>query len=147
MFFLLRLAPGAKLAETVPPGSDRYFFTLTGEARVSDGKLRIFRSFDGAMARARALVVRRALEYLLQGQIVAEGYAFLVESIYRISDLELASRLSFFLWSSIPDEELLALAERQIEAVLMALLPVCPGVTFGRCAPCSKSATPACRGE
>ena len=32
---------------------------------------------------------------------------------YRISDLELASRLAFFLWSSIPDEELLALAERE----------------------------------
>jgi hypothetical protein len=31
---------------------------------------------------------------------------------YRISDVELASRLSFFLWSSIPDEELLDLAER-----------------------------------
>ena len=31
---------------------------------------------------------------------------------YRISDLELASRLSFFLWSSIPDDELLDLAER-----------------------------------
>ncbi|MCZ6489178.1 MAG: DUF1592 domain-containing protein, partial [Acidobacteria bacterium] len=31
---------------------------------------------------------------------------------YRISDLELASRLSFFLWSSIPDDELLGLAER-----------------------------------
>jgi cytochrome c5 len=31
---------------------------------------------------------------------------------YRISDLELASRLSFFLWSSIPDEELLSLAEQ-----------------------------------
>ncbi len=30
---------------------------------------------------------------------------------YRISDIELASRLSFFLWSSIPDDELLALAE------------------------------------
>jgi hypothetical protein len=29
---------------------------------------------------------------------------------YRISDLELASRLSFFLWSSIPDQELLDLA-------------------------------------
>jgi hypothetical protein len=29
---------------------------------------------------------------------------------YRISDLELASRLSFFLWSSIPDEELLKVA-------------------------------------
>ena len=31
---------------------------------------------------------------------------------YRLSDLELASRLSFFLWSSIPDERLLDLAER-----------------------------------
>ena len=31
---------------------------------------------------------------------------------YRISDLELASRLSFFLWSSIPDDELLDAAVR-----------------------------------
>ena len=31
---------------------------------------------------------------------------------YRISDIELASRLSFFLWSSIPDDTLLTLAER-----------------------------------
>ena len=31
-------------------------------------------------------------------------------SPYRISDLELASRLSFFLWSSIPDDELLHVA-------------------------------------
>ncbi len=31
-------------------------------------------------------------------------------SVYRVSDLDLASRLSFFLWSSIPDDELLKLA-------------------------------------
>ena len=31
---------------------------------------------------------------------------------YRITDLALASRLSFFLWSSIPDDELLTLAEQ-----------------------------------
>ena len=31
--------------------------------------------------------------------------------VYRIGDVELASRLSFFLWSSIPDDELLAAAE------------------------------------
>ncbi|NOT28166.1 MAG: DUF1592 domain-containing protein [Acidobacteria bacterium] len=31
---------------------------------------------------------------------------------YRVSDLELASRLSFFLWSSIPDTQLLDVAER-----------------------------------
>jgi hypothetical protein len=31
---------------------------------------------------------------------------------YRISDLELATRLAFFLWSSLPDAELLAVADR-----------------------------------
>ena len=35
---------------------------------------------------------------------VAEG------TVYRVSDLELASRLSFFIWSSIPDDQLLNLA-------------------------------------
>ncbi len=37
---------------------------------------------------------------------VAAGAAF------RVTDLELASRLSFFLWSSIPDDELLGVAAR-----------------------------------
>ena len=48
---------------------------------------------------------------------------------YRVSDLELASRLSFFLWSSIPDDELLdaaaggqlktrAVLERQVARML-----------------------------
>lgn len=34
------------------------------------------------------------------------------DSAYRVSDLELASRLSFFLWSSIPDDQLLDAASR-----------------------------------
>jgi hypothetical protein len=33
-------------------------------------------------------------------------------SVYRVTDIDLASRLSFFLWSSIPDEELLDAAVR-----------------------------------
>jgi hypothetical protein len=33
-------------------------------------------------------------------------------AVYRISDLELASRLSFFVWSSSPDDELLGLAAK-----------------------------------
>ena len=43
-------------------------------------------------------------------------------SIYRLSDLELASRLSFFLWKSIPDDELLDLAadERLSEPGVLA---------------------------
>jgi uncharacterized protein DUF1592/uncharacterized protein DUF1588/uncharacterized protein DUF1585/uncharacterized protein DUF1587/uncharacterized protein DUF1595 len=35
-----------------------------------------------------------------------------VGQLYRITDLELASRLSFFLWSTVPDEELLMLASQ-----------------------------------
>jgi mono/diheme cytochrome c family protein len=33
-------------------------------------------------------------------------------TVYRLNDFELAARLSFFLWSSIPDDQLLALAEQ-----------------------------------
>ena len=33
------------------------------------------------------------------------------EGTVTLNDLELASRLSFFLWSSLPDDELLGLAE------------------------------------
>jgi mono/diheme cytochrome c family protein len=41
----------------------------------------------------------------------AQGGPLTAGSVYRISDIELASRLSFFLWSSIPDDELLKAAE------------------------------------
>ena len=53
--------------------------------------------------------------------LVAPRFIFRVEeqpaglaagATYRISDTELASRLSFFLWSSIPDDELLDLAAK-----------------------------------
>ena len=35
------------------------------------------------------------------------------DGVRRIDDLALASRLSFFLWSSLPDDELLAAAEQR----------------------------------
>ena len=34
------------------------------------------------------------------------------EGMHRVSDVELASRLSYFLWSSMPDDELLSVAEK-----------------------------------
>ena len=43
-------------------------------------------------------------------QIEAQPEDIASGEVYRISPLELASRLSFFLWSSIPDEELITLA-------------------------------------
>ena len=42
----------------------------------------------------------------------AEPTTLAAGQTYRISDVELASRLSFFLWSSIPDDELLSVASQ-----------------------------------
>ena len=59
------------------------------------------------------LALRRLLvspEFLVR--IEADPTDILPNTPYAVTDIELASRLSFFLWSSIPDEELLAVAER-----------------------------------
>ena len=59
------------------------------------------------------------IEMALSAVLVSPEFLFRIEedpggippdTAYRISDTELASRLSFFLWSSIPDEELLDVA-------------------------------------
>ncbi len=61
----------------------------------------------------------RGIEMAVQRVLVDPRFIFRFErepdnvapgAVYRITDSELASRLSFFLWSSIPDEELLKLA-------------------------------------
>jgi hypothetical protein len=61
------------------------------------------------------------VEMALQRVLIDPEFVFRVEAPpasvkagqkYRISDVELASRLSFFLWSSIPDDELIDLASQ-----------------------------------
>src|SRR6185436_9796059 len=67
------------------------------------------RSFDGGIQVAlKAVLV--SPEFLFRVERDPAGAA--AGSVYRIDDVELASRLSFFLWSSIPDDELLLAAER-----------------------------------
>ena len=66
-------------------------------------------SFDAGVERA----LRRLLlspEFLYRVNIDPPNLP--PNSAYRITDLELASRLSFFLWSSIPDDELLDAAAK-----------------------------------
>ena len=64
-------------------------------------------SFDAGIERALRLILSNP-EFIFRFErdpsTVAAGAS------YQIDDLELASRLSFFLWSSIPDDELLTLA-------------------------------------
>lgn len=77
--------------------------------------LKVFRearaesSFDaGIEAALTAVLVSR--EFLFR--VEQEPAGLVAKSAYRVSDVELASRLSFFLWSSIPDDELLDAAAR-----------------------------------
>ena len=64
--------------------------------------------FDSGIERALSAVLINP-EFLFRVELDPRDVA---SGAYRISDLELASRLSFFLWSSIPDDELLDTAIR-----------------------------------
>jgi hypothetical protein len=86
----------------VTEGDVRALFTLYDDGRKDGG-------FEAGIAMA------------LQKILVSPEFLFRLErdpsdaapqSAYRLSDLELASRLSFFLWSSIPDDQLLDVATR-----------------------------------
>ena len=88
------------------PATDSDFETMLGffkEGRDEGG------SFDYGIE----AVVQRILadpEFIYRSELEPANGA--PGAAYRISDLELASRLSFFLWSSIPDQELIELASQ-----------------------------------
>ena len=63
--------------------------------------------FDAGVQQALARILVDP-DFLYRFEAEPEGVA--PGEIYQVSDLDLASRLSFFLWSSIPDEELLEAA-------------------------------------
>ena len=65
------------------------------------------KSFDFGVERA---IERTLVSPQFLFRIEEEPTATAPGAPYRISDIELASRLSFFLWSSIPDDELLTVA-------------------------------------
>ncbi len=85
---------------------------------LTEDDLRVLRGFYDAGRREGSFEtgLQRALEMML----VDPEFLFRLErdppgaapaTAYRLNDVELASRLSFFLWGSIPDDELLDIAE------------------------------------
>ena len=98
----------------------RILSTLTRRAYrrpIADVDLRDLMPFyeRGRAAGSFDLGIQKAIERLL----VSSQFLFRIErppvdavagTAYRVSDLDLASRLSFFVWSSIPDDELLDVA-------------------------------------
>jgi mono/diheme cytochrome c family protein len=97
--------------------ADRILTTLLRRAyrrEVTADDLRRARQFyaAGRAERDFDLGIQRALERVL----VSPQFLFRIEqepagaapgSVHRVNDFELASRLSFFLWASLPDDELL----------------------------------------
>jgi hypothetical protein len=86
---------------------------------VSDADLRPLMAFYRKAREERNF--EYGVEKALRALLVSPDFLFRIEhdpsgsspsTPYRITDLELASRLSFFLWSSIPDDLLLDLAEK-----------------------------------
>jgi mono/diheme cytochrome c family protein len=74
-----------------------------------------------ALGRGDGASFEAGIEMALSGVLVSPSFVFRAPSapaggapgsVYPLSDIDLASRLSFFLWSSIPDDELLRLAEQ-----------------------------------
>jgi hypothetical protein len=97
--------------------ADRILTTLLRRAyrrNVTADDLRRVRQFyeAGRAERDFDLGIQRALERVLVSpqflfRIEQEPASVATGSVHRVSDFELASRLSFFLWSSTPDDELL----------------------------------------
>jgi mono/diheme cytochrome c family protein len=74
------------------------------------------------MAKADGQSVEQGIGLAIQAMLVSPHFLFHIERdlypndpgrMHRVSDVELASRLSYFLWNSMPDDELLSLAERR----------------------------------
>jgi len=73
-----------------------------------------------ALAKANGQSTEQGIQLALEAMLVSPEFLFRIErdpnptdpeKTHRISDSELATRLSYFLWSSMPDDELLSAAE------------------------------------
>jgi len=72
------------------------------------------------LAKTNGQTAEQGIQLALQAMLVSPHFLFRIEHdpnptdpnrVHPISDIELANRLSYFLWSSMPDDELLTLAE------------------------------------
>lgn len=107
-------------SETLPPREAarqivRPFAQKAFRRPVTDEEVeRLLTMFDRADQRGDGFVP--AVRLALKAVLVSPHFLFLIEpepeaeGVYRLGGYPLASRLSYFLWSSLPDEELLSLA-------------------------------------
>jgi mono/diheme cytochrome c family protein len=116
---LYPVRPGKGLSRQEAARKDLTAFTTRAyrhpvETTDVDGLMRLF---DRAAGHGASF--ENAVKFALKAVLIAPDFLFRVEpdcnslKPYRISDYELASRLSYFLWSSMPDATLFRLAGQQ----------------------------------
>ena len=71
-----------------------------------------------ALARSQGQNVEQGIQLAIEAMLVSPQFLFKIENrsvaaAHPVSDYELASRLSYFLWSSMPDDELFTLAAQK----------------------------------
>ena len=120
-------APGRKLVLICDPKSgpaciDKIVSTLAHRAYrrpVTKTEVAGLTKFVG-IAEAKGLSPEQGIQLVIEAVLVSPDFLFRIErdpagaaseNAHRVTDVELASRLSYFLWSSMPDQELLGLAE------------------------------------
>lgn len=104
-------APSRERARGIVEKLARRAYRRPVSDRDIDGPMQFFdehsdggKKFDAGIEAALAAILVNP-SFLLRVEVEPEGTQ--LGDDYEISDVELASRLSFFLWSSIPDDELL----------------------------------------
>jgi hypothetical protein len=117
---ILICTPRTAAEET--PCASRILATLLRHAWRHDVSAQDVKSFLAAYTKARPKrSFAGAVAFGLRNILVSPGFLFRLEfdpktvqpgQLYRVNDFDLASRLSFFLWSSIPDDHLLGLAAK-----------------------------------
>jgi mono/diheme cytochrome c family protein len=108
-------ASGRACVETIITNLARRAYRRPPTRRDVDSLLRFV---DTATANGQS--VEQGLQLAIQAMLVSPNFLFRIERdpdprdpalVHEVSPFELASRVSYFLWSSMPDDELLALAE------------------------------------
>jgi hypothetical protein len=115
---LLIAVPGPKTPPRAAAGKVLEAFLPQAFRRPATAKEveRYLTIFDKASKRGASY--DQSLKLALKGVLISPSFLFLIETppekkeVYRLGHYEVASHLSYFLWASMPDEELLQLASQ-----------------------------------
>jgi hypothetical protein len=115
---LLTAVPGPKISprEAARKVIERFLPLAFRRPAVAQEIDRYVALFDKASAHGASF--EQALKLALKGVLISPSFLFLTDSppakkgLYQLGHYEVASHLSYFLWASMPDDELFALAGR-----------------------------------